>query len=139
MELGFELFDHTADLGIRVFTPSLAELVAVSAEALYAAIGELKTQGAPQTETFRFTGEDRAVLLRDYLAELLLLFERDHRMVTQARVIRFDAGRLEVSGESRAVNRSKSLFDREVKAVTYHGLKLEEIEGGYLAEYIVDI
>lgn len=139
MDSGFELFDHTADLGVRAFAPSLPELVRVAGEGLYAAIGELHPGGELREEHFAFSDGDLAMLLRDYLAELLFIFERDHRMVTAIRVEAFEPGRLEVTGESHIIDPSASLFDREVKAVTYHGLELKPVAGGYQLEYIVDI
>jgi SHS2 domain-containing protein len=135
----FELFDHTADIGVRAFAPSLPELVRVAGEGLYRVIGELVPEGQSRPEAFTLTGGDQAELLRDYLAELLLIFERDHRMLTDVRVETFEADRLAVAGESRPVCREKSAFDREIKAVTYHGLEIRTIDGGYQATYIVDI
>ncbi len=140
MQPQFELLDHTADLGVRVTAPSLAELVRVAGEGLYTVIGNLQpTAGNPRPEHFEFVAADQAVLLRDYLAELLLVFERDLRMMTAVQVETFDAERLVVSGQSRPVDREHSAFDREVKAITYHGLRLHPTKGGYEAEFIVDI
>ncbi len=139
MENGFELFDHTADLGVRARAASLPELLRVAGQALYTVIGELVPEGEPRSEPFDFTGGDLPTLLRDYLAELLLIFERDQRVVTALIVETFEPGLLRATGESQRVSRSKSLFDREVKAVTYHGLVIREIDGGYELEYIVDI
>ena len=33
----------------------------------------------------------------------------------------------------------RHLLSREVKAITYHGLKIEDVDDGFLAEVIVDI
>jgi len=139
MPAGFELFDHTADVGVRAFAPDLAGLLQVAGQGLYAVIGELVPEGDGRPARFSLADEDPAVLLRDYLAELLLIFERDHRMITDVRVEVFEAGQLVATGESRAVSRAKSLFDREVKAVTYHELQLGQRDGGYELTYIVDI
>lgn len=139
MTAHFELFDHTADLGIRVSAPTAKETVQFAAAALYAAIGELRAEGEARPELLSFSGPDRAMLLRDCLAELLMLFETEHRMITRLEVTMFDTDRLEATGESRIVSRSASLFDREVKAITYHGLKFEQRDDGYTAECIVDI
>jgi SHS2 domain-containing protein len=138
MQPGFELFDHTADLGVCAHAPSLPELVRVAGQGLYGVIGELVPEGEPRAERFEFIGGDLSMLLRDYLAELLLIFERDHRMMTDVTVQTFEPGSLRAAGESRPVS-PQSFFDREVKAVTYHGLKLRETERGYEVEYIVDI
>jgi SHS2 domain-containing protein len=139
MQAGYELFDHTADMGVRAFAPSVPELLRAAGDGLYGVIGDLVPEGEARPERFEFTGGDLAELLRDYLAELLLVFERDHRMLTAVRVETFEPGRLVASGESRPVSRAKSAFDREVKAVTYHGLEIQPIEGGYEVRYIADV
>ena len=41
MEPSYELFDHTADIGIRAVAPTMAGLVAPAGQGLYAVIGEL--------------------------------------------------------------------------------------------------
>jgi SHS2 domain-containing protein len=139
MDAGYELFDHTADLGVRAWAPDLVELVRVAGQGFYAVIGELTAEGAPRTERFEIAGPELPVLLRDYLAELLLLFERDFRMVTVVEVEAFEPGRLVVAADSQVVSRERSALDREVKAITYHGLDLQQVEGGYEVTYIVDI
>ena len=102
-------------------------------------IGALVASGDGKTVSFELTASDSAFLLRDYLAELLVLFECERRMVTQAVVERFDDTRLSLVATSRLVDREKSEFHREVKAITYHELAVEETANGFEATIIVDI
>lgn len=139
MDAGYELFDHTADVGVRVFAPTLPELLRAAGEGLYGVIGELRAQGEPHSERFELQGGDLPELLRDYLSELLLIFERDHRLLTGLQVDVCEPGRLQARGETRAIDRGRSCFDREVKAVTYHGLELSRLERGFEFRYIVDV
>ncbi len=136
---GYELFDHTADLGIRVWAPSLPELVPPATEALYAAIGQLRTLDSAAVCDFDLAGDDPAVLLRDYLAEILLLFERERRRLTDLRVRQFTPQHLAVSGQARPVDLAASVLEREVKAVTYHQLAICRRADGYEATCILDI
>jgi len=135
----YELFDHTADLGVRVRAASLAELVPPATEALYAAIGEVVTTDAARPWTLELRGDDPAVLLRDYLAELLHAFDCGQQRLTDVHVMEFTPQRIRVSGKMRAVDPAASDFAREIKAVTYHELAIRPIAGGYEATYIVDI
>lgn len=135
----FELFDHTADMGIRARAGTLAGLVAPAAEGLYAVIGNLAGGGRTQHVTFEFAGDDPALLLRDYLSELLLAFDRDRYMAVEHTVREFLPGRLWVEATFCLIDEQNSLYEREVKAVTYHELKIVEISGGFEATIIVDI
>lgn len=135
----YELFDHTADLGVRVRAPSLAELVPPATEAFYAVIGDVVTSDAARPWTLELRGDDPAVLLRDYLAELLHAFECGRRRLTDVHAGEFTSERLVVSGQMRATDPTASDFEREIKAVTYHELAIRPIADGYEATYIVDI
>lgn len=141
MNARFELFDHTADLGVRVVAPTLAELVRLATAGFYATIGEVVAAGMPTPVTFDLSsrGDDPAVLLRDYLAELLHRFERDALAINEITVDEFTPRRFVVRGAARALDTERSILLREVKAITYHELTLRPVEGGYEATYIVDI
>ena len=139
MNAGFELFDHTADVGVRAHAADFSGLVEPATNGLYAVIGELAAEGDTKRMEFTFEGDDPSTLLRDYLAELLFAFEQESLCATSVEVVEFSDQRLHVIGRMAPVNESQSEFHREVKAVTYHELKIQPIEGGYQATYIVDI
>lgn len=135
----FELFDHTADVGVRVFAPSLPELIAPATAGLYVVIGEFASGGPPAPRRFELTGDEPAMLLRDYLAELLNLFDTERLYVTGVEAAEFTQQRLTVTARVQSVNMHESVFEREVKAVTYHELAIRQTAAGYEATYIVDI
>ena len=135
----YEHFEHTADLGLRIRAPDLDTLFAEAGQALFAAIVEdLGTVRPLQQVNVRLTGEDRDYLLFDWLKELLYHFDTEHLLFG-----RFEAhvGAAGLSGTAwgEPLNRSRHHLDHEVKAITYHGLRVEPTAGGWLAEVIVDI
>lgn len=136
---GYELFDHTADIGIRIFAPTMEGLIAPAADGLYSVIGELAAHPTDKRVTLRFEGDDEAALLRDFLAELLLRFEASHEMIREPRVLRFDGVCLEIEAALAKVDDDASQYDREVKAVTYHELAIRPAPTGFEATVIVDI
>ena len=139
----FELFDHTADIGIRAVAPTLAGLVAPAAQGLYAVIGHLVgdegKRHPSESLTWDLSGEEPAVLLRDYLTELLVLFDRGRSMVVEHDIKEFSAGRLIVEATVCPVDEERSAYVREVKAITYHALAIGRTPEGYEATIIVDI
>lgn len=143
MEASFELFDHTADIGIRAQAGTLPELAAIAGDGLYAVIGDLVATGGsagePRESKIELREADAAVLLRDYLDELLVLFDRDHRRATTVDIGTFDDSILVAHLSTSVVDRERSDYRREVKAITYHELAIHEIPGGYEATVIVDI
>jgi len=139
MNAGFQLFDHTADLGLRIFAPTMDGLIRPATDAVYAVIGELAACGPPETLKLDFTEEDAPLLFRAYLAELLRLFETCKWMVAQPAVSEFTANHLRVTAQALRVDPDASIYYREVKAITYHELTIREVTGGYEATVIVDI
>lgn len=139
MQPSYEFFDHTADMGIRVRAATLEGLLMPAAEGLYAAIGELVAGGDEASMQFEFQGDDPSVLLRDFLTELLILFERDQRRLVAVVDAEFTELRLTVTAKTASVDLERSAFHREVKAITYHELNIREVPGGYKATFIVDI
>jgi SHS2 domain-containing protein len=139
MEPSFELFDHTADIGIRVRAATLPELLAPAAEGLYAVIGEVMAGAEADPISLDLTGAEPPSLLRDYLGELLVLFDRDDRRVILLDNPTFDKQRLKVTARTANVDQDRSVLIREVKAITYHELDIRSIPGGYEAAIIVDI
>lgn len=139
MEPWYELFDHTADMGIRARAATLPELLSPAAEGLYAVIGDVVAGRAGEPAAFEFNGDEPALLLRDCLNELLVLFDRDSLRMTSVKVTAFDDHRLAATVQTAQVDGKRSAFHREVKAITYHELEIRSIPGGYEATVIVDI
>ena len=130
-------------MGIRARAATLPELATVMGDGLYAVIGDLVpargSVGEPRELKIELHHADTSVLLRDYLDELLVLFDRDHRIVTTANVSTFGEGRLVAMLETALVDHERSVYHHEVKAITYHELDIREIPGGFEAAVIVDI
>jgi len=134
-----ETFDHTADLGLRVRAADLDTLFAEAAQALFSVIVEdLQSVEPRQRVDIELTGDELDLLLFDWLKELLYRFDADAMLFS-----RFD---VHVAGEKltavvwgEPLDRDRHVLEHEVKAITYHGLKVEQTADGWLAELIVDI
>jgi SHS2 domain-containing protein len=135
----YELFEHTADLGLRAQAVTLDELFAAAAECLLAAIVEDVDSVRPATqETIAIAGADREYLLFDWLKELLFRFEAEHKLYRTFAVQVCDDG-LTATVFGEAFEPARHALGHEVKAITYHELKVVPANGGWLAEVIVDI
>jgi SHS2 domain-containing protein len=135
----YETFEHTADLGLRVRAADLNALFAEAAQALFAAIVEdPRTVVARQSLRLRLDGADREYLLFDWLRTLLYHFDADHLLFCKFDVEVDDRG-LTATAWGEPLDRGRHELGHEVKAITYHGLRVEPADGGWLAEVIVDI
>ncbi len=136
---GFELRDHTADIALYVWGRTLEELFCAAARGLYATIGELKASKECHNMTLSLQAGDAEFLLRDFLAELHFRFETDGLVVTQFAFDRLDERELRVTTTGAEVDRDESVFDREVKAVTSHDVRITRGDGRYEVTLILDI
>lgn len=134
-----ELFEHTADLGLRATATDLNGLFAEMAKALLAATVENpEAVRAEAAATIEIAGDDREYLLFDWLKELLYRFDAHHTAYTRFDVtVRPDG--LTATAWGEPVDPARHLLNHEVKAVTYHGLTVEQTPDGWRAEVIVDI
>ena len=88
-----EVFEHTADLGLRIRSPQLDTLFAEAGEALFAAIVEdLATVAAKEKIDVRVVGDDRVYLLFDWLNELLYRWDSEHWLFSSLRSARDGGG-----------------------------------------------
>ena len=137
--MAYEFFEHTADLGLRIRAGQLTTLFEEAACALFSAIVVNFEQVQPVDEaTFELEADRRDDLLRDWLGELLYAFHADHRLFATFEV-RLDGNRLEAVARGEPIDPTRHEIDAEIKAVTYHGLKVQRDESGWLAEVIVDL
>lgn len=139
MAVMIEFFEHTADLGLRTRAADLDGLFAEAARALFSAVVEdLGTVVASQRLEFRIAGTDKEYLLFDWLKALLYRFDAEHLLFSRFEV-RVGEGGLEAAAWGEPMDPSRHEPNHEVKAITYHRLKVEKTADGWLAEVIVDI
>jgi len=135
----YETFDHTADVGIRVRAADLASLFREAAQGLFALIAE-PVAAAPSARRVEIEvrGERADLLLFDWLSELLYLADRDRLILCDFEVELVEGG---LRGRATAVpvEQAQGALLHEVKAITYHGLRVERAGAEWLAEFIVDV
>src|SRR5206468_11251850 len=86
----------------------------------------------------RRDGRYREYLLLDWLKALLYHFDAEHMLFRRFEVRVGEAG-LEGRAWGEPLDRSRHELSHEVKAITYHGLRVEQTADGWEAEVIVDI
>jgi len=136
----YETFEHTADLGLRVRSADLNTLFAEAAEALFATIldGDLTSVVPRQEIEVRLPSDDLEYLLFDWLKALLYHFDAELVLFSKFTVEVGPDG-LSASAWGEPLDRARHELGHEVKAITYHGLRVEQMSDGWLAEVIVDI
>ena len=139
MSGAFELKEHTADIAVEATGASLDAVFAAVADGLTAAMADSLPETGGDRFEFEERSENREALLFDYLDRLI--YERDVREVLPADnevAVREEDGEWIASGSARGIPLS-SVSAREVKAVTYSQMQLEERDGGWYAYVVFDV
>ena len=135
----YELFEHTADLGLRVRASTLNDLFADAGAGLSSMIVEDVTSVQPLVRIpIEIAGSDREFLLFDWLRQLLHHFD-DEKLVFVKFDVNVDDSGLKAVVWGEPLEPERHGRSHEVKAITYHELKVEPTADGWMAEVIVDI
>ena len=135
----YELFEHTADLGLRVQGATLEELLVEAARGLLIMLVANPQDVRPlKSITISIDEIEPAYLLFDWLSELLYAFEHEKLLLAHFDLKLFDH-KLTAICRGEPMDTSRHQMEHEVKAITYHGLRVEQASGGWEAEVIVDI
>jgi SHS2 domain-containing protein len=127
MSGGFELLEHTADVGIRAWGDSLQEAFEQAGSGLAEILGVWRVAHGTVRD-IRASASDRAALLVDFLNELVLLQESEGLGFAGIAVRQLSSTGLEalvevvpLDGEPRGI---------PVKGATYHKLRVDEHPDG---------
>ncbi|MDD5043978.1 MAG: archease [Candidatus Omnitrophica bacterium] len=135
----YELIEHTADLGIRVKGRDLKGLFQNVASSLFEIIARREEKKPCKKKEIKIkqSAQTREELLVNWLNELISLSATKNLIFCDFKIGRMDDSSLEavVLGEPAQGYRLKT----EVKAATYHELKLMQSKSGWQAEVIFDV
>jgi SHS2 domain-containing protein len=133
----FEVLEHTADIGLRLTGGTLDEVFAAAAEGLATLEGSwFPGEGVEREVEVR--GGDVAALLVAWLDELLYLRDAEDVVFGGFAVDEVDGGRLRA--RIRVAPREGRILDAAgVKAATYHRLRVDRANGGWVADVYLDV
>jgi SHS2 domain-containing protein len=139
MQPTFRILEHPADVGIEANGQSLREAFENAALGLLSLIGGDNLPDPVEERYIELTAKDFDHLLVKWLSEILFLCDGEDFLTCEVEIESISPTRLEaiVSGVTFDPGRYPSGLD--VKAVTYHQLKIEEREDGCTVRVFVDI
>ncbi len=129
---------HTADIRVKISSNSLEGLFFESFLALYSIIfGEHKDCTGVEKGEFKTQGNDRDILLHDFLDEILYITLVKEREICNLNITAFNNE--QVTAKYLYKNLERESIKREVKAITYHNLHIVKNDGIYETEVIMDV
>lgn len=135
----FREIEHTADLGIEAEGDSPAELFTAAAAGFYALIADPSGIEARRTISVSATGGDWEELLHAWLSELLAEFNIKGFIGINYDISNIEPQRVNARVEGEPLDLKRHRFHTEIKAVTYHQLRVWQDGGKWRARVIFDV
>jgi SHS2 domain-containing protein len=135
----FEILNHTADIGIIAYGEDISSVFINTAKGLFSLIIDPQEVSTKKHRDITVTAPDREALLVNWLNELIYLVDAEEVLFKEFDIIQITETKLQAKCYGEKINSKKHHLQREVKAATYHQLKIEQTAEGWRAQVIFDI
>ena len=135
----YEQFPHTADIGVRVFGKDLKELFSNAAFAMFDILADLEGLKCDVGQDIKVRADDYEGLLIAWLDELLYNFYTKQLIFCDFRIDELTPEDLKGKAFGRPLGANRNRLKTEIKAATYHDLKITKSDSGYSVEIIFDV
>lgn len=135
----FQFLPHTADVAVLVRGKDLQELFANGARALYSVLTDPSQVRDTVSIQVDIEAPELGSLFVDWLNELLYLFECEGMLYSRLEARELSENRLRGVIWGEKLDASRHRVKTGVKAATYHDLKIERIDGEWIARVVLDV
>jgi protein archease len=139
MSIGYELVDHTADIGVRVWAPTAEEVFEEAGRALFSLVCDPLHVDERETVDVALEGEAMDLLLAAWLNELLYVFEARRLVLTDFRVLELGERSLRARVSGEPLDPDGHVLCGGVKAATLHELSLKRRGDGWEGFVLLDV
>ncbi len=135
----YRLLNHTADLRVQVYGNSLRQLFQNALYTLTDLLTDARRVRTLRSRRVTVRGEGEDLLLVRFLRELLFLFETRRFLGRRLEFLLLGDTILKAKVWGERFDPARHPLRTEVKAVTYHRLKVERRRERWVAEVIFDV
>jgi SHS2 domain-containing protein len=135
----YELIDHTADFGIRIFGVDAADLFRNGALALTDIIADTQSMKSTLAYHVRVTGNDWEDLMVNWLGELLYLWAGEEMLIQDVAIESICENEIEALVHFETYSPQRHVLKNEIKAVTYHQIQVFDKGPQWQAQVIFDV
>ncbi|WP_457752824.1 archease [Thermococcus sp.] len=139
----WEHYEHTADIGIRGYGRTLEESFENVAIALFDVMVDVRKVEPKEVREIEVSGKDLYALLYNFLEELLILHDTEGLVFSdfEVKIEKTEEGyKLKAKAYGEPLDYEKHEPKEEVKAITYHDMKIEQLEEGtWIAQLVPDL
>ena len=138
----FRYIEHVSDAMVEAYGRTLGEAFAHSARALVNLVCNVSKVDPHEIVSIETTGFDRKSLLYNWLEKVLLVLLIDNIILAKFEVkIKRHKDKYHLFSTCKGDNflLQKHEYKVEVKAITYHGMKISDKKGKVIIRFLVDL
>ena len=135
----FEIFDHTADVGIHVYGETLIDLFTHAAQGMESLLVAPEQVNVTTRRTMSVEAHDEVSLLVAWLHELIFLFDTEYLLFRDFEIETLTETQLTAHALGEPYDARRHALSSAIKAVTWHEASVSRTDGGYQATIIFDI
>lgn len=139
MQRPYEVFEHTADIGLHAYGHTLPELFTNAASGMESLMVAPTQIAATVSREVSVEGHDLVSLLVSWLNALIFLFDTEYLLFSQFEMLDFTGTQLQARVTGEAYNANCHDLSSAIKAVTWHEASVQPTAEGYQARIIFDI
>jgi SHS2 domain-containing protein len=135
----YEVFEHTADIGLYAFGKTLPELFIHAAQGMESLMVPPQEVRVLVSREIAVEGHDVVALLIAWLNELVFLFDTEFLLLKDFQIDMLTGTQLKGRASGEPYDAQRHDLSSAIKAVTWHEAAVEPTEEGYRARIIFDI
>ena len=139
MNIPYQLFEHTSDLGVEVRGDTLKDLFRNATLAVLD-LGMEEAEAKPESiKIIEISESNPELLLKEWLSEIVYQVMLMGFICSDIRIIQIDRHQLQAELLGEQHNSRRHQIRRELKGITYHQLSIIRQERGWTARFVIDV
>ena len=140
----YEIIEHTADVGLKANGATLKELFENAARGMFEIISGTKVNKGKAGQRYKKIEikrrvEDLEELLVNWLSELLYIFNKEEILLNSFKILELNNKVLIGNSSGKRIDLANASLQTEIKAVTFHDLKIKKDKNGFSCKIIFDV
>jgi SHS2 domain-containing protein len=137
--MSYDFLEHMADVKFRAEGSTIQEAFSSAADAMNEVIrGDIKIIEQRSVD-FDVQGKDLKELLYNFLEEFIFLLDSEDFLVSSVKDIEIDKNNFNLKAVVLGDSAENYKFTNDVKAVTYNEMIVEERNGKFVCEVVLDV
>ena len=134
-----EIIEHTADIGIKAYGRDMKELFQNAARGMFNIAADLEGLKPSTSIEVKSKAANYEELLISWLDDLLYNFYTKNIIFSEFTINKIEPCHIEARVSGKHVGDNRSRLKSEIKAATFHELKINQTNEGYEVQVIFDV